>query len=78
MSGFLCDWTSYKNGNRISVIGNDVSWKAGGNALVPVTVNVWLLNRFAWIALVSTYGLKDSKYNSIVNSQVLLKDLFKE
>ncbi len=32
VNGFLCDWTSYKNGNRISVNGNDVSWKAGSSA----------------------------------------------
>ncbi len=31
VSGFLCDWTSYKNGNRIFVNGNDVSWKSGSN-----------------------------------------------
>ncbi len=30
------------------------------------------------LVMVTTYGLKDSKYNSIVNSQVLLEDLFKE
>lgn len=28
--------------------------------------------------MVTTYGLKDSKYNSIVNAQILLNDLFKE
>jgi hypothetical protein len=28
--------------------------------------------------MVTTYGLKDSKYNSIVNAQILLDDLFKE
>ncbi|MBO4845771.1 MAG: DUF4846 domain-containing protein [Lachnospiraceae bacterium] len=27
VSGFLCDWTSYKNGKRIVVNGNDVSWE---------------------------------------------------
>ena len=32
VNGFLCDWTTYKNGNRILVNGNDVSWKSGSNA----------------------------------------------
>ena len=31
VNGFLCDWTSYKNGKRIFVNGNDVSWKSGSN-----------------------------------------------
>ena len=30
------------------------------------------------LVMVTTYGLKDSKYNSIVNAQILLDDLFKE
>ena len=30
------------------------------------------------LVMVTTYGLKDSKYYSIVNAQILLDDLFKE
>ncbi len=26
VNGFLCDWSTYKNGNRITLNGNDVSW----------------------------------------------------
>ena len=29
VNGFLCDWPTYKNGKRISVNGNDVSWSGG-------------------------------------------------
>lgn len=32
VSGFLCDWTTYKSGKRVSVNGNDVSWTNGANA----------------------------------------------
>jgi len=30
VNGFLCDWNNYKNGKRILVSGNDVSWADGG------------------------------------------------
>ena len=30
VNGFLCDWNSYKNGKRIHVSGNDVTWADGG------------------------------------------------
>ena len=32
VSGFLCDWNTYKTGKRISVNGNDVAWVNGRNA----------------------------------------------
>ena len=32
VSGFLCDWDTYKSGKRVSVDGNQVSWTGGGAA----------------------------------------------
>ena len=32
VNGFLCDWNSYREGKRIQVNGNDVSWGASANA----------------------------------------------
>lgn len=32
VSGFLCDWNTYKSGKRIAVDGNKVSWTSGGTA----------------------------------------------
>ena len=32
VSGFLCDWASYRSGKRVSVNGNQVSWTDSGSA----------------------------------------------
>ena len=32
VNGFLCDWNSYREGKRIKVTGNDVSWVSSANA----------------------------------------------
>ena len=73
VSGFLCDWTSYKNGKRIVVNGNDVSWNdSAGYSESDETFENYLNTVFNYASTLSLE--KESK--PIDLSQIKIGDIF--
>ena len=73
VSGFLCDWISYKSGKRVSVNGNNVSWKNGGAASdSDETFESYLETVFNYASTLSM----DHKSQPIEISEIQIGDLF--
>ena len=73
VNGFLCNWSSYRSGKRISVSGNDVSWTDGGAASDSDDVFEKYLETVYMYA--STLSL-DKESRSIELSDIQIGDIF--
>lgn len=73
VSGFLCDWNTYKSGKRITVDGNNVSWKDWAKASDSDETFEGYLNTVFNYA--STLSLEKESY-AIDESEIRIGDIF--
>ena len=73
VSGFLCDWSSYKSGKRVSVSGNNVTWvKSGGASDSDETFEGYLETVFNYASTLSL----EQESKPIDLSDIKIGDIF--